>query len=173
AKQANRKTEEKPVVDDERWEDSNNLDCEQILETYESKLTVISRDKTTKKSHVKTKCSKVDDEVNQVSFLLRKYGFDVDYNKEIIASDRDKDLIVTFEEEKVVCYNDMDMLITTLQQDFNDHIGVMVSNQDYSKNAKSKANKFNILMCRIKNLVKMLGDHINYLKEAEKTEKQE
>ncbi|CAG8444279.1 2393_t:CDS:2 [Scutellospora calospora] len=44
----------------------------------------------------------------------------------------------------------------------------------YRSNAKKKANKFNILMCWTKNLVKTLGDRINYLKEeARKTDIQD
>ncbi|CAG8595447.1 2232_t:CDS:2, partial [Scutellospora calospora] len=70
-----------------------------------------------------------------------------------------------------VRYNDIDMLVTTLQQSYKDHIGVMVSNQGYSGNANEKGNKFKIMMCKTDDLIKKLMDHIDILKKENEENK--
>ncbi|CAG8843384.1 20821_t:CDS:2, partial [Gigaspora margarita] len=113
------------------------------------------------------------DESNQATF--EKNGFDVGYNKEIIYNDRDKDLVIIFDGFKIllrckfrkrvnVRSNDIDMFVTTLQENYKDHVGFMVSNKGYGETAKERAKKFKIHMCRTENLVKRLLKHVDALK---------
>jgi hypothetical protein len=66
---------------------------------------------------------------------------------------------------KTYIYKYITTISTILEQKFDDHIGVMVSNRDYSYNAREEGNNLKIMMCRTENLVKKLMDHINYLKK--------
>ncbi|CAG8472484.1 505_t:CDS:2 [Scutellospora calospora] len=89
----------------------------------------------------------------------------------IIETNKDIKELTTLEiacennSKRKVCYHDIDMFVTTLQQSYKDHVGVMVSNQGYSDNANEKGNEFRIMMCKTDNLIKKLMNHIDALKK--------
>ncbi|CAG8744915.1 18136_t:CDS:2 [Cetraspora pellucida] len=151
------------------------MSLEEIIESYESTTTLIDNNE-------QKEITKIDICLNyaySVSDMLKKQDFNVEYDKKMILSDKDKDLDVLFEKYKIlirckfrikkkVCYHDINMLSSTLNNDkYKEHVGVMVSNQDYSDNAKKEANNAKIIICRTENLVKKIADHITFLKRLD------
>ncbi|CAG8800385.1 11070_t:CDS:1, partial [Cetraspora pellucida] len=53
-----------------------------------------------------------------------------------------------------------------------DHIGVMVTNKNYSKNAKTEAKSMNIIICQTQNLIKNINKEIKIRKKLIAQEKE-
>ncbi|CAG8808392.1 9402_t:CDS:2, partial [Cetraspora pellucida] len=95
-------------------------------------------------------CKKYMKEIIEILENTKGVVFDKNYDVKSIDNDRDKDIIVFYENFKIIIrykyrnlknigYNeigDFNLLINTYH---NDHIGVMVTNKNYSKNAKTEA----------------------------------
>ncbi|CAG8740975.1 15707_t:CDS:2, partial [Cetraspora pellucida] len=98
---------------------------------------------------INEECKKYMKEIISILENTKGIVFDKNYDVESIDNDRDKDIIIS-----------------------RDHIGVMVTNKNYSKNAKNEAKNMNIILCQTQNLIKNINKEINYRKKLITQEKE-
>ncbi|CAG8460267.1 3321_t:CDS:2 [Scutellospora calospora] len=111
---------------------------------------------------------------NEENFIIFE-----DYDSDdSINNDRDKDFIRKYEEFNIlvrckyreknkISVIDIERLDSLRKNYHNDHIGILVTNKGYSRNAKSEAKKMNILMCNTENMFRNILKEIKIRKKKE------
>ena len=106
------------------------------------------------------------------SFECRSY----ENEEELFYLDRDKYLVADYEDFKIfICckfrdynnigFNDIERTSGFIKSNHNDDTGVIVTNQNYSKNAYDQASKIKILVCQTQNLLEKIKKEIERKKQ--------
>ncbi|CAG8837073.1 962_t:CDS:2, partial [Cetraspora pellucida] len=118
------------------------MSLEEIIESYDSTISLISNNE-------RKEITKIDiclNYVYDVSCLLNKHNNNVDHDKKLILSDKDKDLHILFEKQKILIQCEFKQKKKEYHYElsstfFNDkHKENIVSNQDCSDNAVKESN---------------------------------
>ncbi|CAG8791951.1 15222_t:CDS:1, partial [Cetraspora pellucida] len=128
-------------------------------------------------------CKKYMKEIITILENTKGIVFDKKYDVESIDNDKDKDIIVFYKNFKIIIrckyrekvnirYPEIESLNSLINTYHKDHIGVMVTNKNYSKNAKNEAKNMNIILCQTQNLIKNINKEINYRKKLITQEKE-
>ncbi|CAG8595467.1 2233_t:CDS:2, partial [Scutellospora calospora] len=109
---------------------------------------------------------------NEKNFIIfEEYDSD-----DSINNDRDKDFIGKYEEFNIlvrckyreknkISVGDIERLDAFRKNYYNDHIGILVTNKGYSRNAKNEGKKMNILMCNTENMFRIILKEIKIRKK--------
>ena len=106
------------------------------------------------------------------SFECRSY----ENEEELFYSDRDKYLVADYKDFKIfICckfrdyndigFNDIERMSGFMKSYHNDDTGVIVTNQNYSKNTYDQASKMKILVCQTQNLLEKIKKEIERKKQ--------
>ena len=119
------------------------------------------------KKEIEAACKKYKKKIQTLlinnSFECRSY----ENEEELFYSDRDKYLVADYEDFKIfICckfrdyndigFNDIERTSGFMKSYHNDDTGVIVTNQNYSKNIYDQASKMKILVCQTQNLLEKI-----------------
>ncbi|CAG8767977.1 17061_t:CDS:1, partial [Cetraspora pellucida] len=125
---------------------------------------------------INEECKKYMKEIILILENTKGIVFSKNYDVESIDNDRDKDIIITYKNFKIIIrckyrekvnirYPEIESLNCLRNTYHKDHIGVIVTNKNYSRNAKNEAKNMNIIICQTQNLIKNINKEIKIRKK--------
>ncbi|CAG8755822.1 10438_t:CDS:2 [Cetraspora pellucida] len=111
-------------------------------------------------------------EILRILENIERVVFDKNYNIDSIDNNRDKDIIFyenfkiiihcKYREKVNIRYPKIESLNLFIKTYHNDHIGVMVTNKNYSKNAIKESKNMNIIIYQTQNSIKNIKKEIKF-----------